>query len=80
MWGHDYVITSRVEIAVLRKLKGVAPIPWGYSHRSSFSATRRVCLEGALVRTNQHVGQVEEQRISESYERFLLILSYLYCE
>jgi hypothetical protein len=73
VWGHEYVITSLLEIPVLDNKKEVSPFRWGYSRPNlirshaqrlsgtrpssavhhfgpSFSTTRRVFLEGALVR------------------------------
>jgi hypothetical protein len=44
MWGHGYVITSLLNIAVSKESNEVVP-------RTSFAATHRVWLEGALGRS-----------------------------
>jgi hypothetical protein len=53
VWGHEqyeYVITSLLENVVSWKIKRGGPHPSGYPHLPSFTATRYVCLGGALAR------------------------------
>ena len=50
MWGHEYVITSLLEIAVSKNKTRRPPSAGGTLDRTSFAATRSVCLEGALAR------------------------------
>ena len=49
MWGHEYVITSLLEIAVWENKRDYPQLR-GAPHPTSFEATRIVCLECALAR------------------------------
>ena len=50
VWGHKYVITSLLEIAVCGNIKTRCPHPLGNLYLPSFTTTRHVCLGGALAR------------------------------
>jgi hypothetical protein len=50
VWRHEYVITSLLEISVSKNKTRRPPSAGGTLDRTSFAATRSVCLEGALAR------------------------------
>jgi hypothetical protein len=50
VWGHEYVITSLLKISVSKNKTRRPPPAGGTLDRTSFAATRSVCLEGALAR------------------------------
>ena len=50
MWGHEYVITSLFENAVSWKINEGGRQSEATPHLPSFTATRHVCLGGALAR------------------------------
>jgi hypothetical protein len=73
VWGHEYVITSLLGIFVSKNKTRRPPSAGGTLDRTSFAATRSVCLEGALARPCTILVPVLDSRCRVQFETFRTI-------